>query len=116
MDNLDYKTVQKINDLIADKMRQSASSGAGSDKFKAAMGLNVIKRALDYREEHKKQSIMWQEFFNFSKKEIIEANRDHFLKLINDKAIKIHDINGKKHIRLESECGKTAFLDIEELL
>ncbi|KTF12229.1 hypothetical protein [Pseudoalteromonas sp. H105] len=110
------KTVKKITDVFSEKKRQSSGSGMASDNVKAALGLSVVKMALDYREEHKKQSFMWQEFFDFSRKEIIEENRDHFLKLINDKSVKLHDINGNKHIRLESECGKSAFLNIEELL
>jgi hypothetical protein len=86
MDKVDYKTIVKINDSIAEKIRQSSSSSVvtGQDKLKAIMGLYVVKTALDRREEHKKNSIMYQEFFDFSKKEIIEENRDHFLKLIND--------------------------------
>tara|TARA_R110001583_G_scaffold39890_1_gene127797 strand:- start:19569 stop:19925 length:357 start_codon:yes stop_codon:yes gene_type:complete len=118
MDKVDYKTIVKINDLISGEMRQSTSSGVvtGQDKTKATMGLYVVKRDLDLREEHKKLSIMYQEFFDFSKKEIIEENRDHFLKLINDKSVKLHNINGKKHIRLESQCGKSAFINVDKLL
>ena len=118
MDKMDYKKIVKINDLINEKMRQSTSSGVvtGQDKIEATIGLYVVKTALDRREEHKKQSIMYQEYFDFSKKEIIEENRDYFLKLINDKSVKLHDINGEKHIRLESQCGKSAFLNVEELL
>ena len=118
MDKVDYKTIVKINDLISDKMRQSTTSGVvtGQGKIQTIMGLYVTKTALDRREEHKNNSIMYQDFFNFSEKEIIEANRDHCLKLINDKSVKLHDISGKKHIRLESQCGKTAFLNVEELL